>query len=370
MKNYKPYLAILIFLFILYFLPSSCSNRLRHKSVAWIATAFKKFPFFIQKPLTSLSEKQQEIQHLKALEAALRDQIETVREILISESRIEKQIEMLEFGEQKERSSLSLRKKSKYLYELLQRRVFAIPAKVVYREPMTWNHYLWINVGELDNQNIGEAIIAKNSPVVVGNNVLGVIEDVQSRRSKVRLITDSSMTISVRASRGEEQNIHLLQFIDELEKGIDLREDLFCDLQEKKEIKSSLQLMKDKIKSQSGFRHLAKGQIQGTGYPLWRMPSNVLQGTGFNYEYADEEGGAIKLRSHANSILQIGDLLVTTGFDGIFPKGLFVGTIIYVDPLKEEDFAYKLKARAAIENIHEIEFVSVLPPMTFEEAQK
>ena len=247
-----------------------------------------------------------------------------------------------------------------YLARLLQRELKAIPAKVIFREPTLWNNFLWINAGQVQNAELNESIIAKNSPVVVGNKVLGVIEEVHQTRSKVRLLTDPSLAISVRVSRGKEQNIAMLENIEELLCSLEVRPDLL----EGTLAQAALQQLQKSLMKDVGNHYLAKGILQGSNSSLWRLPAHILQGIGFNYEFSDEEGEKIDLRSQNPPIIRIGDLLITTGFDGIFPKGLVTATVVAVESLHAGDIFYKLRARAAIENIHEIEFVQVLPAIS------
>ena len=82
----------------------------------------------------------------------------------------------------------------------------SIPARVIFRSPGTWNSSLWINIGENTNGDYHRTLIAKNSPVLIGNSVVGVIDYVGKDQSRVRLITDSGLVPSVRVARGGEQN--------------------------------------------------------------------------------------------------------------------------------------------------------------------
>ena len=61
-------------------------------------------------------------------------------------------------------------------------------------------------------------------------------------------------------------------------------------------------------------------------------------------------------------ILKVGDLLVTTGMDGVFPSGLKVGEVVDVEPLKEGDCYYELTAKPTCNHIDELSYVFVLPP--------
>jgi cell shape-determining protein MreC len=201
----------------------------------------------------------------------------------------------------------------------------AIPAHIIFRPLDTWNSSCWINVGESDNQRYGEQVIAKNSPVLVSDSVVGVIDYVGHHQSRVRLITDSGLSPSVRVLRG-----------------------------------SSL--------------YLAKGELRGVSGPAWRGQSQLLKGTGFNYDFDDDKGEARDLRtgkilSQPNStpipILKVDDLLVTTGMDGVFPPNLQVARVSKIELLKEGDYFYELEAKPTAGSLDELSVVFVTAPVGY-----
>lgn len=204
------------------------------------------------------------------------------------------------------------------------------PARVIFRPPSSWNSSLWIDAGSEENLKRGKDIIVKNSPVVVGKSVIGVIDYVGTRQSRVRLITDSGLRPSVRAKRVVSRRAILL----------------------------------------------AKGELYGSSQPLWRSEEQVLQGIGFNYDFEDAEGPARDLRTGkpvdplakvpALPIIKVDDQLVTTGLDGVFPEGLDVAVVTKISPLKEGDYYYEIEARPTAGNLQELSFVFVIPPVGFE----
>lgn len=199
-----------------------------------------------------------------------------------------------------------------------------LAAKVIFRSFDSWNSSLWINKGAADNGV--PATIVKNSPVVVGKSIVGVIDYVGKHQSRVRLITDSGLTPSVRAVRGEEPI------------------------------------------------YLAKGELQGSSGPLWRRRSQVLRGTGFNYDFADDKGEARDLRTgqiagkpnSATALIKVDDVLVTTGMDGIFPEGWQVATVTKIEVLKEGDYCYELEALPTAGNLLDLSTVFVIPPLGYD----
>jgi cell shape-determining protein MreC len=59
----------------------------------------------------------------------------------------------------------------------------------------------------------------------------------------------------------------------------------------------------------------------------------------------------------------VGDLLVTTGMDGIFPAGFWVATVTNVGLLREGACAYEIEAKATAGNLDDLTHVTVLPPV-------
>jgi hypothetical protein len=217
-----------------------------------------------------------------------------------------------------------------------------------------------------------EVVIAENSPVLIGNSVVGVIDLIHKTQSRVRLITDNRLSIAVRAARGRQQDHFLLEQLNTLVFSLEKRPNSNCS-QEVQEAISALTRLKDQFIPIDQNMYLAKGELQGTGRPLWRSCGSFLKGTGFNYDFSDEEGPARDLRSGLTyekssklssvALLSVGDLLITTGLDGIFPAGLHVGVVSKVDILQEGQCFYHLEAMATAGSFDEINFVCVLPAL-------
>lgn len=192
--------------------------------------------------------------------------------------------------------------KAIHIHPLLQPQDI-IAAKIIYRPPSFWNSVAWINAGEETNQEIGKQIIQKNSPVIFGKSVVGVVEFVGNRQSKIRLITDPRLKLVVSSEKpGEEQNLKL-----------------------------------------------SRGEIHGSTKPSWRKRGTYLQGLGFN------EGSP-------SPKIQVGDHLVTTGMDGIFPPGFQAGIVNSIHPLKEGDTDYFIEGEASLNNLEDLKIVFILPP--------
>jgi rod shape-determining protein MreC len=267
--------------------------------------------------------------------------------------------------------SPSLYQKMGYLASLEK---ISIPAQVIYRDPGSWSSSLWINAGEETNRVLKQNVIQKNSPVILGRALIGAIDYVGKKQSRMRLITDFALKPSVRAIRGLEQNLPLLGNIETILRYLNLKKDLPLTDQERTSLFSLLRQLKDMLQDEKEEWHLAKGILQGSGTPLWRRMSHTLKGIGFNYDFADVEGPARELSTGkpisgdgiAIPILKLNDLLVTTGLDGVFPAGLRVAYVTKIFPLKEGSYTYEIEATSVVGNLDCLQTVFVIPPVGYE----
>lgn len=214
----------------------------------------------------------------------------------------------------------------------------SLAAQVIYRDPVSWSNSLWINIGADKN-------VAKNSPVVLHGSLIGLVEYVEAKQSRVRLLSDSGLIPSVLALRGESQNRELYELLQMVCERLELRQDLLS-----KEERSALLMLTQKtletLRKIAGDIQLARGELQGSNGALWRARSTVLKGIGF----------------HGDSVVKPGDLLVTSGLDGVFPPNLRVAIVTSVQPLKEGAYIYDLEARPTAGSLNDLSTVFVLPP--------
>lgn len=342
MRKQLPFAYFLIFFSVLGLmsLPKESTEKIRGSTIAVMAPTWHHLlaaKAFIngatgteKEPSTTVSG--EEIQKLQIENARLHTEIAHLKEVMEREMRILSQLTSKD--ESVSQTAPLIRRRHKLeLQKLLQLQLQAIPAKIIFRSPASWNSSVWIDVGHATNEAMGIKTIAKNSPVMVGTSVVGVVDYVGKKQSRVRLITDSGLTPSVRAVRS----------------------------------------------SSHASTYLAKGELHGASKPLWRAQRHLLKGTGFNYDFADGEGPARDLRSgkpidsghgdeeEAVPLLKVGDVLVTTGMDGVFPPDLSVAEITNVHPLKEGDYYYEIDALPAAGNLDELTLVFVLPPIGYDE---
>lgn len=339
MRNKLPvtFWLLIGLLVVLLSLPAIFTERLKGGVMAFL------YPTFSQK-----GSPRGEVQRLQLENQLLYAEIERLQDLVKHES----------FLSEIAQNSLHNQEVERYLQLQMQ----AMPARVIFRSPGTWNSSFWINIGRSDNP-----IVAKNSPVMVGMSIIGVVDYVGERQCRVRLITDSRLNPSVRVSRGG--NIEAVRAINELMRLI-----------QDQELIELLQLYKREYLDGTGTAYLAKGELCGSSHPMWRGEGQILKGTGFNYDFADSEGRERDLRTgHTPGtpnkrapvpLIMTGDLLITTGLDGVFPKGFQVARVTHVDPLKEGDYFYDIEAEPTAGNLSEIEMVMVLPPIGFDPLDK
>jgi len=325
-NTYRAYLWLALLLFLLLSAPKKVEKTVRSFAQStliptWEVVSYLKcFLATATTPTARESSSSAELLRLRQENIRLREHIEGMKGWLLFEERLEQQVERL-----KALHSLNLQEKEPYWKAFFQRRsvhlakriyaqLQALPAKVVFREPVSWSSFLWLDVGEADNEALGKTVVSKNSPVVLGESIVGVVENVERHRCLVRLITDAQLVPSVRAVRERPP----------------------------------------------GALFLAKGELKGSAEVAFRQKSTLLKGAGFNCDFADEEGPARDLRTPG--LIQPGDLLITTGMDGVFPQGFSVAVVTEVKPLREGSAAYELLAEMTAGSLDEVKQLFVLPP--------
>lgn len=302
-------------------------------------------------PWTKCGKKESFKEGLELENRQLRSQLEIAYDLLSGERRLKEEQELFkQVG-----ADLSLGKiKREAALRKLRAEAVAIQASVVYRDPASWSSSCWIDVGS----DVSETLVAKNSPVISGGNLVGVIEYVGRKQSRIRLITDSGLKVAVRAVRGgiQDRELALLgkSLLDLLRKNPKWHGS---------EIEKHLTNWEQSLQIKLEDFWLAKGEIRGSSAPIFRFLGSRLQGIGFNYEFNDEYGESCDLRS---AIVQMGDLLVTSGLDGVFPQGLPVAIVSNVLPLRDGAFFYEIEADALAKDLLDLKSVFVLPPLPSE----
>ena len=310
-KRYLSYVILSFVLLGLFYIPKRVVEGVRSMAVG-----------IVSRKRCSASSEKSDIEKLQLKCLLLQNRNTILCHRLLKEEKVEGLIqkvkELTSLDEKKISDFYARRRKSHE--NLLKNALFALPAEVIYRDLVNWNSTLWVNVGA------GE--VAVNSPVLKGENLIGLVEYVGKDMSRVHLLTHSLLVPSVRVVREG--------------------------------------------------RYLAKGELYGSSSSVWRGCSAILKGVGFNYDFDDDEGSARELRSGRPlgrfsqekkvALIDEGDLLVTTGMDGVFPKDLPVAIVTEVGSLKEGSVSFEVKARLCAGNLKHLENVYILPPLTLERA--
>ena len=379
MQRLFPYLFFIILIFVSVSLPENITDPMRGFAVSSMAPSWG-FLDKIKSPFKKGSSTihKTDFSQLSLENNLLRSQIDSVNEWLTFEQRLEEQIDRylsLKTDANALQANEFFRRRAEELKQILEMQLQSLPAKIVYRDPTSWSSSIWINIGNKENEALGKIIVAKNSPVVVGSSLVGLVEYVGPNHSRVRLITDSGFTPAVRAVRGDTQNRQVLMSLRNCYSQISQREDLFENKEEKEDFFDQMKLVMDKLSSKEKDSFLAKGELSGCSKPLWRSRNQKLKGKGFNYDYLDVEGPERDLhtgkpikdmKADPLELIKKGDLLITTGMDGIFPPGLSVAVVSKVEDIPKAGYAYEIEALATAENLEDIQVVFVMPPLHFE----
>ncbi len=386
--SYFPFSILFVSLFFLLSLPKEEMEGLRSKAIGLFSYPWRMMHSLRCHLLSvpTLSEykyhsvqKTEEYAHLLLENETLHAELHAVCEWLLFHERMESEMEKLKLLMSKANSEELFwreffQRRSEELKKILELQIQALPASVIFREPSSWNSSLWLNVGERNNEALGRQVVAKNSPVLSGQALVGMVEYVDKTKCRVRLITDSGLIPSVRTLRGKEQNLELLEYLEGVLTRVTPRDDLFDSELEKNQAVLFLGKLKEKLFLEED-RFLAKGEIMGSSLPLWRCDGKILKGIGFNYDYADKEGPARELRTGRildktlleqkihEPLLKNGDLLVTSGLDGVFPPGLHVAIVTEILPLEEGAYAYEIRAKPCAPYLNELSTLFVLPPL-------
>ncbi len=392
-NSYLPMLFLFVLLFVIMSFPQKGLDHMRQYAIAGVAPVWSRLSSsrqFIASKLFFAAESAGESSealgnsYLALENKKLTAQMEGIYEWLLFDQRIAEQVEYMQTLSRENRGNPYwnefFRRRSEELRRILEIQLQALPAKVIFREPASWSSSIWINIGDEDNESLGRLIVAKNSPVVLGDSLVGLVEFVGKKESRVRLITDSGLIPAVRAVRGACNDRQLASLARSFFDRIAAFPDLFSSIEDRRNFFNILSKMIEKLSTESEDWYLAKGELYGSCRPLWRSLGQVLKGVGFNYEFADRDGPARDLRSGAckdasfqlpaMEIIKEGDLLITSGLDGIFPPGLQVATVQKVEPLKEGAYAYEIEAQPTALNLQDLSVVFVMPPQTAESAAR
>jgi cell shape-determining protein MreC len=367
-KRYRSYCLLGIFLLCLFYLPGAVVQGLRSGAGTFSSSLWKKG----RELQGSFSPKKEKTETLQVENLLLKNQNETLRHRLYSEDRIEYQLKKLkELTDLDEEKGLEFFKRRKKGAEnLLNLELFSLTGKVIRRDHGEWNTTLWINLGSLQNEQIDHTVVGVGRPVLKGPYLIGVIDQVDRHKSRVRLLTDSRVVPSVRAVRGKTNDREFESLVKQVYNQAIVRG-------ETQETLSHLKHLIETLQEGEGGGYFAKGELTGSASSQFRIHSEILRGIGFNYDFGDEENPPLDLRSGKEiqnlkkqvwiPLIKEGDLLVTTGMDGTFPKDLPVAHVTHVVSLKEGSPSYAIEARLCAGSLETLLEVTILPPLSLTE---
>jgi rod shape-determining protein MreC len=375
-KYLITYFAIFLLILSALSLSKHANNKIRGGSVGMLAPLWEKLLSLKHavlypsqpSPFTSMSEGEQKKQielenHLLKIELAyLQKEFEQFTLFSSKTQGIPKELkETLTWGPER-------KKRLQDAIEQTNINLRNIPARVIYRLPDQLNHSLWINVGSFHNLPNQPPIVELNSPVVSGIALIGIIDHVGNYQSRVRLLTDPHLNPSVRAARGGEQEAWMATLVENMLSQMQRRKNLLAS-EEQNKLTHLLQELKKNLDPFKKTWYLAKGELTGKASTRFNRKI-ILKGTGFNYDFSDNEGDSRDLRSGKSlenpeessiPLLKTDDILITTGMDGIFPPGYQVARVTKVGLLKEGDYFYNLEAEPLALGFEELSLVFVLP---------
>jgi rod shape-determining protein MreC len=370
--NFRPYLFLALAVLVILSLPKAVTTTLRGKAASWVAPLWNGALVIKNWVVNSEKDRLDLRENAVLLEnSLLKGEIARLQELLFLEVSLESDLAGLKNLSYDFDKEAFFRRRYDELQRVVDLKLNGVHAEVVYRGFSTWNHTCHINVGKKTNQDLGRLVVQKNSPVTLGNSIIGVVDEVYDNFSLVRLITDPGLHPSVRVSRGYGQNRDLIEHINFLSLALNLRQGLLPNGKDQEILKENLEILKKNLTNVQGSLLLAKGELAGLADSKFKNSEVLLRGIGFNYDFSDSEGLARDLRTGKTSLskttilplIQVGDLLITTGMDGVFPAGLHAAEVVSIDVLKEGAYAYDILARSTAKNIDEVKHVFVLPPL-------
>lgn len=280
----------------------------------------------------------------------LRGQVAYYADWFASDKVIREEAALLAALEGKKPQEEALRRRAREIRTRLSAELRSEPARILCRDPAPWGQTVWI-------ERRPNSAIHRDSPVLVSGVLVGIVDWISRDRARVRLLTDPTVVPAVRVMRGGAQDRALLETAQSLRAQLSARPDLGD------EWTARLDPMINRLKPRLEEEYGAKGELCGALLKGWRGGTPLLNGVGFNYDFADEEG-----ERSVKSSVQTGDLLITSGFDGIFPAGLRVATVETVETVGRGPL--QVKARSLVPDWANLGSVTVLPPLGYQESSE
>ncbi|MGR3952209.1 MAG: rod shape-determining protein MreC [Chlamydia sp.] len=244
-----------------------------------------------------------------------------------------------------------------------------VVAPVLFKEEKTRSSAIWVGLGRKNWTNSSFSI-ERYCPILSHGYLIGYIDYVGERVSRVLLITDPKLFVAVRVKRAislKEKTLVLgKSFQAALSSYARQSEPPSENLQKGvRAVETILSILNSEAPSPIYF---AYGYLQGASSSLSSSKRpHTIHGYGFNCDL-DREGsikrdlrtGKKTAEDQKISIIKTKDLLETSGLDGIFPKALPIASVSYVFPLGEGDNSYTIEAIPLREEFGSIHYVTIL----------
>lgn len=182
------------------------------------------------------------------------------------------------------------------------------------RDPGDWAGFVWV---ELPNRQSPETWL--ESPAIVGDCAVGLVDFCRGERCRIRLLSDAQLSLSVTIPASQ------------------LEGDLACV---------------------PGECPPLVGQVRGFGGALCNSSGSLLAGEGYIPGPPKSEQWRQPLIEGKRQFA-VGDLLVTSGLDGIFPSGLRVGSVESVETARPAQTRYLFSLKSAID-LHRVSQITLL----------
>ncbi len=347
----KSYLMLLLFFWGMFSIPKESANQWRSGIVALTLPSWQRINQCKMRKADSAASLQME-------NDILRRQVQQLKQVLLFEKQTQELSEEVNRLRQDDQNPNSI-SRANHLIDIIEKQMHAIPACVIFREASLWSSGIWLNVGEKNNRALNLKVVAVKSPVLSGGVLVGIVEQVEEHRCRVRLITDAALSPSVCVVRGDPQQRLLAKQIDSLIQQLALHSDL--------PISNGLTLHLKEAQAQLNFDAssfcLAVGTLQGANRSKYRARATQLRGVGFHSSaLIGKTSKESKIQEISSPLIKIGDLLVTTGMDGVFPADLPIATVCAVLPVREGACSYEIEATPLIPDFDELVDLFVIPP--------
>lgn len=218
---------------------------------------------------------------------------------------------------------------------------WALRARVIARDPGSWTQAAWIDVGR--NNTPEGSPLQRNSPVVLGQTLIGMVEYVGRSQSLVRLLSDPHCCPSLEIVGRERDGIA----------DAASRLALLLSRAEGEGNSQALQMLESLSRRRGEEISTVRGVLRG----MDGQASHCLRGQLYLGEIAWKT---------QSTLPSAGALIQTSGNDGIFPRGLRVAALHSIRPPRPGEVAREFLALPEADLEGDLYWVTVLAPRSTE----